>query len=766
MKKIEKPFKLAGIILTFLLLLSSCDNSSTIFSTEVKGKAVDGYITNAIACLDTEKTYTCTDETKYISKTDELGNYSLGVIANSELNRYNIVIETTDDSYSVSSLDPLVNSSINAGKVLMAPGYLSANKELIITPLLSLITRNAEADGLSFEHIYIRTMEALGISTDIDITRIDFIKHQKDDIAFGALKVLNEELFNFSVYDDYFKSKVDGANQFSGVLESVDSKLGQPFSDLVTLDSLEKHVKARLLDSFDSLLPEEEVDPGPSLTPSGEYEAKQDAADGANMIRTIAIEAISLVPKIGWVVGPVLDIFWEEDVPNFDKELYNDLVSVIDQRIFLAEKERIMTEIKRLKITLDEFRVAGEAEHFPTALEKFKLAYVDTKKNFERIVESPVLRNRMIPQAVFFFNMRMILHKERYANYQELGNGLTQKQVLDEWIFDYETFRDSLLVTKHDNKTISELYLEYRASLVQITSGKFNFGFLWLGEGNEAKLTDTLTQYSIHMKSDILESRSYHYGVTNIKTKLVQVSKLNLAKQLSSIFLLPRLFPEGVSLDRYASGAATNLSSTEKLGAKAYFVPEAFKTIGIGSINRQCQIFLPQHWNEVRGTCHKAGVFEGAVLPDYTLGISSMLAAPSPRYDIESLAYTLGNPAQEVFPTFFQPLAELPPPVYDGYYLIGVKGMNYGIADNSLLHFTAVFAKNGIKNKITQYDDVINKGGLSYAPAKVLLTPVSGSYEYKLVGFHRSRNPTYRDDYEPTINLIFKFFPDEQGVIE
>ena len=89
-------------------LLSGCGSDSdsndndtnNALSTMASGIVlVDGYLSYADVCLDTKDTYTCKDETDYVTRTDSTGYYSLSSIPNSDLNKYNIVVETTDDTY-------------------------------------------------------------------------------------------------------------------------------------------------------------------------------------------------------------------------------------------------------------------------------------------------------------------------------------------------------------------------------------------------------------------------------------------------------------------------------------------------------------------------------------------------------------------------------------------------------------------------------------------------------------------------------------------
>ena len=572
-----KKIKLSAIFCITALLTTSCDNSGSALSepylTTHSGRVLSD-ATNITVCLDTKKTYLCKDEELYKTNANNEGRYTLKDVPNSELNQYNIVAEVI-----------LVDQ--NGIKVLAAPGMLvHQDSELIISPLLSLITKYSEAKIIPFTAIYEDVLTSMAIDSSIDLSKIDYKKYKSKDETFNALSVFNYNLYNTDIYQNYFFSNdVDlGANEvtqkgtfYSSMLNTQD-QLGKPFSESITLRALAQHVENDFLKNaaFTSLLPTNI--PANTSIRERRYEELQDVADGSNMVRSIALEIVGIIPKVGMVIGPLMDVFWDAAEPDFSKLIYDDVKALIRQEIENYHRVNLSAQINSVRDSINDFKRTQLKSDFQEAYQRTRTLFRDTANN-------EVMGHKMIPQLVLLANLRMMLNRELYTDVRLSSDPITQDQALALWVIDYKQMRDTLL---NGERSMYEKFMKYRTDFIKLTAWQHMGGLFWMFQYNNTKVEDEFTEFSIHYEARNRNHPDVHRFVpssNNIKVRLIESTRLKVAKQLSSTMLMSRLFPSNVLGD-------FDLAESEKLGIDAYYVPESLKTIQIGAISYGCSLFF------------------------------------------------------------------------------------------------------------------------------------------------------------------------------
>ena len=740
------------------MLLSGCgsdsnnnDNNDNYneHHTMVSGIAIaDGYLSEADVCLDTKNTYTCKDEIDYVTRTDSNGYYNLSFLPNSALNKYNIVVETTENTYAVAESNSNYTTFAGAGRILAVPGYFSnSDKELVITPLVSLATKYSDSKQFPFMDVYEDALHSMGVDDSIDLTRIDYITYQNDDEAFKALKVFNENLFNSTEYQNYFTEDLVEDGTYLYVQTDTQLELGKPFSESITLEKLERYVGDIAIDwdSFGEKLPELlELNSTSAIAGTGEeryqriseerYQKIQDAVDGSNMIRTIAITAISIIPKIGIFVGPVVEVFWEKEQPDFLALIYEDAIILIKQEIEKAYSENVKAEIKTLRYFLQSYKEKKDPDYF-------KKAYDSSEKMFADISHNAVLGYKMLPHLVLLGNIRMILSKERYEFFETLAPKRTQEQVLSDWVIDYKKVRDALVVGQ---ESMSQKFMVYRTNFIKVDTAPYMSGFMEMFQYSNGTVHDEFTGWKIHMRTRTSNNPGidrYVSSANNIKNRIIQDAKLKVAKQLSSVFVLPKLFPEG-KLDSFEG-----LSMSEKSGLEGYFVPDDFKAITIDSISRGCMEFLWYDTDNMSVVCNA-----NSNIKEINSGVNSIKDVSRSNWDIGGFKFyaedgastsVIGRPGAIKFPDVIPG---------DGYYLVGFQNISFYARHGRLVNMTPVFSKVSEKpNETLMFKKLMTAFS---DPPMVMYNTGNPSLDYRITGAAKGESFDWT-----TMSLKYTFFP-------
>ena len=784
MKKVFKKTAIAAATLAALTTMTSCDNSGQVipaageFETKVFGKAIDGYLVNANVCLDIHKTYTCTDESIYLGQTDSTGSFDLGIIPNTELNKYNIVVESTDETYDVSDLASNEKMLVGLGKILVSPGYLAGNinstEGLVITPLLSLSAKPAMDNDSNVRSFYNDVLQFLELDETIDITQIDYIKHQHTNNAFKALKLFNEALFKKDSYHAYLKGGVFTRDELEGIKNDIEVTLNEKMSDAVTIARIEETLVDGIVTqpSFGASLlvdnKQKTVQPNTTII--------HDAASGSIMMKSVIKEDNlhpGLFPALGVLVNAIIR-FWPDPELNYNK-LYAGVSEVVKQEIANAFAADLASELYVNRLRLQEF------------LDKKEGAFQDAYKSnrallFKYSAPTHTYRHLLIPQLVVMFQLHMVLCKERYLTPEILATNETKEAVLEEWVGDYLEFKRLLFQGGGGRKAIFEEFIDYRNGKIVTNTKPISWG---LAHNVRGKVNDSYTNYGFEVKHHALFSPHedfYVPTVNNIRHRLNSIVKLELAKQLSGAFLVSRLFPENMPDDLLVS-----LDITEKLGPeKAYFIPELFKEIEIASISKRCL----GNMGDTDGAC-----LDGKGYPykipfaqkteiDGIVDINSEVIKWISRdqhhtYNhseqlINNFKITYGTQKSELIGGQQAPNPDLDDSFSpgEGFFMIGFNRIGFRVKyDNAssmqepekgvLLEFTPVFSKEAVDGKSETKSQSI--GNLGWKNVVHFSPPIIGSEDYRVTGLNMA-SPS--DKFNYIMKLRYSYFLDGDALLQ
>jgi len=215
---------LAAIIaLSFSGCGSSDDSSSdSTDSSNVAGRAIDGYLEKALVCLDRNQNNDC-DADEPMSITDSDGFYSLEGITEDDKSKYAILVKAilgqtkdSDDN----------GTTVTNAFFMKAP----ANNADVVSPITTIIQNKLENDPtMSIESAIAETKKSLKVSNDIDITG-DYMANKLSDTN------------NTKVYDQLHKVAEVIADSIGESLATSNMSFGNSdFSDAgtIVLDNLD-----------------------------------------------------------------------------------------------------------------------------------------------------------------------------------------------------------------------------------------------------------------------------------------------------------------------------------------------------------------------------------------------------------------------------------------------------------------------------------------------------------------------------------------------
>jgi len=169
-----------SIALALALGITACSNSDNNDSnlTTVSGAVVDGYLSNAEVCLDTNNDKDCTTADKYASvRTNEQGEYSLPEMDPNDIAQYNIIAkiipgETTDSDFSEQELD--------------AATYSTPKGRSFISPLTSLIVFEIEESDVSVTDAETKVKTELNL-VDVSLFENHVKRREEGDTKYIAV---------------------------------------------------------------------------------------------------------------------------------------------------------------------------------------------------------------------------------------------------------------------------------------------------------------------------------------------------------------------------------------------------------------------------------------------------------------------------------------------------------------------------------------------------------------------------------------------------
>lgn len=148
---------------------SSTDNTQTPNKTSLAGKAIDGYLAHAKACLDFNKNYNCDGSDEYETVTDEKGNYSLSVPNGFSTNAAILVKAIANVTIDLDKPDQFVSK----------PFYLLANfsRPEVVSPVSTMVQVKLDKYG-DLAKAEQEVMSHLGFE-DKSLLYVDFVKESK-----------------------------------------------------------------------------------------------------------------------------------------------------------------------------------------------------------------------------------------------------------------------------------------------------------------------------------------------------------------------------------------------------------------------------------------------------------------------------------------------------------------------------------------------------------------------------------------------------------
>jgi len=153
----------SALVLLPLLLLQACGGGgggSGSTTSTLSGAGMDGYITGATICLDLNNNGLC-DTSEPTATTGANGSYSLTYPTGTNLNNLNIIAQVPVGA--IDSDNP--GTPISTAFKLLAP----ATQPLVVSPLTTLVSQYAAANGVSAQAAATQIVTALGLPAATNI---------------------------------------------------------------------------------------------------------------------------------------------------------------------------------------------------------------------------------------------------------------------------------------------------------------------------------------------------------------------------------------------------------------------------------------------------------------------------------------------------------------------------------------------------------------------------------------------------------------------
>ena len=800
-KRIKMTFKPGGMLkkmmlapaIVGMLFFCACDNSSGDGSTggnisdpnatSVSGKVTEGW-SKAAVCLDVSRDGSCLDETEYVSKTDENGDFHLGEIPNETLHDYDIVVEATGLT-TTAGTGASAGLAVREGLKMTAPGFIAFYDDanpLYMSPLLTIANEAAKGLTLQFGYAYKEILSALGLNRSLNIAAIDYKELLDADVSFEVIMLLNEYALNNVAYEDLFNddtdyrsyssnSDVDYEAYLSEVKIEVTDLMGATPEELASLTTIVELSGAR---SQRNAYYNDTIPPEPQFS-EGEYQEKLDAADMGNSIRGIVIGASTLVPKVGIFLNIFLEMAWPEEVPDVLGLLYRDANLLIQHHLNQFRYNEVVTSLKTLHGTLVDAKKATEPD---LQREKYLKAWGDSGYILDNIVDDEQYAFKLVPMAVLALNARMVMNKERLANYDFFyPSGVPSKDsIIENLVLEYKKYRDKFF--NLGEKSLYKKYLTFRHGDIEQRTWTEESGFM--GEGPtmaNGLVSEPMSGFRIHYFSYNFPTKDFTNSVKNVVVRLDAQNRLDLAKMLSSLFIMARLLPEG-SLKQNDV-----LQNTELLGPKSYYIPDDLKTIEVGPISNVCLAFYGEDHNYNPVVCEPPErskvCFETPItsLDAHRTNNREAYARSYVQLDLKNQTEGVKSVGQIMTNSNWGDVVEenIPP---EGLSLIGFDNLTFSHrwvietpmgqaqvqqSDNGLVRaFNAHYVR---KDPKTQKDIHLQKRQEASSGGRTASYTVVGTSDFKITCVSATKGPPYpsHGEFPDTLYymfLTFSYFPD------
>ena len=232
------------------------DNGNTDNSTELdvsfSGTVVDGYIKNAVLCIDKNLNGSCLDE-QYLVTTDDNGEYTFNNVTLDKDSSIQIIATGGTDTFS----QKVRTGSLNR---VVSTNDLSTSNNLIISPITDLISTDFIRNGVSITESTLQISSKMGISSVILLS--DTTEHLDlflDSLYIEQIKKSTESLFSskINVNNQYSLKDNIKAALLSGIKQGYDTTLPQRIvSSLMTSyeTSVYTDVYYKLFDELDTII--------------------------------------------------------------------------------------------------------------------------------------------------------------------------------------------------------------------------------------------------------------------------------------------------------------------------------------------------------------------------------------------------------------------------------------------------------------------------------------------------------------------------------
>ncbi len=601
-----------------------------LLSSKIKGKVlVSCYLQNATVCLDNSEDFSCADEPSYLRTiTASDGSFSLN-LTSAHLESKNFIVETNADSS-----DSCNNAVIPSGRKIVAPGVAAIDtKDFIISPMLTLVALGDPTISNSY-YYDTEAVFALFYREDnlFDLSRLNYVS-SSDVVISEGLKFINNAIFNSSDVQILLQPVVQKTGGSSSNNRANAKALPDDFGDNIiaaaqavgiSIEDVLVDAMLYLVDiSFD--FPESLIPAGIAISTNEEINEilrraeESHAFDPNNLGKTIAgligdIAGSSPDP-VSQVVGGAISVvsaIWPEtprDYSELSKALYRDAQNMITQQIIAAKYDVFVTDFLLLKGKLDHYAKA------PSDIQR-RQRYTDAMSAMQtllaQVVGAPGQYDKL--DAEFFIPMGKILFVgyslmqreyyqfpetlvERWDELDETQQEQTKEEALENWVNTYKAYRDlffgsnasggeTAIYNRFLQRRMSDLFLKMRFDTVYEFVSSHNYLVL-----NDA-FTDTGIEYRYYMPYGETTMSFFESSAVAIKQRLESTSKLDVAKQLTLLSYLPRIFP---SDEVYVQN-----NIPEAQGAFSTIFPDELKLIKVGPIARTCSVSTSINSNHTR----------------------------------------------------------------------------------------------------------------------------------------------------------------------
>lgn len=561
-------------------------------TTSVHGKVLSSNSALYRVCLDTTNDESCSDEnSSYSTLTNSNGEYTLNNLPKEQLEGYYIVAKPEATShrnmYDTTLIAP-ANSLLNAS----AHDY-----EMNLSPLLSMLTKLKKDSGLNFAPMYTETLTTmLDINGSINIAAIDYLSDDQKDESYQAFKVLNNTLFSDDNYAKVFDPNAQPSSDYiTASLQKTQELLGKAFAQSVHTDALQKYSGENALRSELLFYTRPQFyAPYNAGNDSSVFQDKINAADLSTAVRIIGAEVRShntanahpIISFIGFAADVALE-FWPED--EEDLSYLITLKKSVESAVREHVKNNYNTKFRSLKSALEKYRNTQDDKYFNTHV--FDASYTVLND----ISNDKLYKYELLPQYVFALNIRMVAHVERLKLFQE-GKKVADSidQIYKDMVYDYAHYRDVLLVKDENDKdkySYVKRYLNHRWGNIHKSHGLTDLTMVLNKCWGEVE--DVTRGFKIRWevyKDDCNAAPNFFESSTiNVEKRLYNEAKLEVAKLVSSVFMLSRMIPAG-KLEEYAKKLDLTVYSAEKDATLSYYVPDDLKSITVGPISRSCLV--------------------------------------------------------------------------------------------------------------------------------------------------------------------------------